>query len=99
MPPVGAPTKSFSARRETASSSSADNPRPNRSSTAVATEQTSAAEDDSPDPLGTQGGGRGAGRVDREWQHEPVVVVGVFTDQVDPTRRSPANSHAVLLQD
>jgi len=53
MPPVGAPTKSFSALRVTLSSSPADSRSPSRSSTAVATAQVSAADDDSPAPGGT----------------------------------------------
>ena len=53
MPPVGAPTMSFSAWRAAVTSSGRDSPRSSRSSTAAATEQVSAAEDDSPAPGGT----------------------------------------------
>lgn len=53
MPPVGAPTKSFSAPRVSAMISSTDCPRSNASSSAVATEHTTAADEDNPAPTGT----------------------------------------------
>ncbi len=53
MPPVGAPTKSFSARRDTASRSAAPSPASKSSSSAVVTEHTTAADEDNPAPDGT----------------------------------------------
>ena len=53
IPPVGAPTASFSTRRLRASRPSGPRPRPRWSSRAHTTEHTSAAEEDSPAPVGT----------------------------------------------
>ena len=53
MIPVGAPTTSFSARWQARASSVRLAPSPCRSSSASATAQSSAADDDSPDPVGT----------------------------------------------
>ena len=53
MIPVGAPTISFSARWQARASSVRLAPSPCRSCSASATAQSSAAEDDSPDPVGT----------------------------------------------
>ena len=53
IPPVGAPTASFSTSRVSAKTASSSRPRPRWSSTARTTEQTRAADDDRPAPVGT----------------------------------------------
>ena len=53
IPPVGAPTTSFSTARDRESSAPSSSPRPYASSTARTAAQTTAAEEDRPAPSGT----------------------------------------------